>query len=423
MGDASTTGWAAAPRIRFITMPIILIVNNDATLLNHLEMQLQEADYTVVRATNIASAERAAREQQPDMALVDPATGGDDGWGLIATLAPHMPVIVVSERGLEEDVVRGLDAGAVDYLSLPYRAGELLARLRVHLRPAASHWTPEPIVDVPLVAPVSMVPAELPPVHTPANAADSRPRSATERLGERTARRTKDEEPVFISFGEEQRIMQEQDRAPLQERPEDDENLPLGQRLRAARQRRRITLVQAELESKLRMHYIQAIEEEKFSLLPRGPLSDDILKRYIAYLGVAESPVLEEYRRLHYSLPIDPPRDLGGRPAPRQLPRWAIWAAAIVLALLIGGGLIGVIGRVNPAFGTTLADNALALVRPPTATPTPTATPVPTSTPAPTATPTATPTSTPTNTPVPTATSTPLPTETPVPTATPRKRK
>lgn len=401
-------------------MPTILIVNDDATLLNLLEEQLHEGGYAVLRTTDVSSAATMAQESRPDLALIDPATSQYAGWELVTSLARQIPVIVVSDRGLEEDVVRGLDAGAVDYLARPYRAGELLARLRVHLRPQQSRWVPETTEATPAGS-VEDAPVTI-PLASPVAPPEDVSATSSRELGERSRRQTQDDEPVFMTFGEEQRILNDNERAAIELGPDELEALPLGQRLRTARQRRRITLVQAELESKLRMYYIQAIEEEKFSLLPRGPYAEDLIRRYAAYVGVDPNRAWEEYRRLHYSAPIEPPRALGGRPAPRQIPRWAIWLTAAVLAVALGGGIIGVINYFNPTFAPGLANNAMLLFASPT--PTPTATPIPTFTPTPTQTPTPTETPTPTATPtpIPTATPTPVPTETPTPTPTPRRR-
>jgi cytoskeletal protein RodZ len=138
--------------------------------------------------------------------------------------------------------------------------------------------------------------------------------------------------------------------------------------------------VQAELESKVRMHYIQAMEEEKFALLPRGPISEELLRAYVTYIGVDMSKALEEYRRLHYNAPVEPLAALGGAPLPRILPRWAVWLTAIVLALVVGFGAIWLI---DPAAMTTLASRALELVAP--APPLDIAPPAATAAPAPTA--------------------------------------
>lgn len=375
-------------------MPTILLIDDDVALLARLGTQIEEAGYDVLRASEVRHAEQLIEERRPDLVLLDTETSHGAGWTLLERVAPRLPVIVVSGQGLEEDIVRGLDAGAVDYVSKPFRSAELLARIRACLR------THKRLAPVALPAPAAVLPAEPPapsappPHHTdrPAAAVRGRPAAGEE------------DEPVFIPYREEQHLLHEPDVADEAElRPEEIARLPLGQRLRAARQRKRITLVQAELESKLRMHYIQAMEEEKFSLLPRGPMADELLRTYAAYLGVDAGQALDEYHRLHYSPPVEPPAALGGIAAPRVLPRLAVWLAAVVLALVVG---LGGIWLIDPRGVMGLAGRARALVAPPT----------PTATPTPTPTPTFIPTATPTPTLAPTETPTPLPTETPTPT-------
>lgn len=381
-------------------MPTILVIDDDVALLARLSTQLTESGYRVVSMGDLASAEQQIVEQQPDMILLDIDTQHGAGWALLERVATRIPVIIISGQALEEHVIRGLDAGAVDFVSKPFRTGELLARMRIRLVP------PHPLVPI---AQVEAPPLSLPPSPVPQSAPRSRGRQRAE----------KDEEPIFIPYHEEHRLLHESAPAPeIELRPEELEQLPIGQRLHAARQRRRITLVQAELESKIRMHYIQAMEEEKFSLLPRGAVAGDLLRTYAAYLGLNVSLVVDEYQRLHYSSPVEPPTALGGAARQRTVPRWAIRLVAIVLALLIGfGGL----WQIDPLGMQMLAGRARALVVPPAATATPTATLLPTPTMMPTPMPTPTPTNAPTITPVPTLDATITPTHQPSPT--PRRRR
>ena len=115
------------------------------------------------------------------------------------------------------------------------------------------------------------------------------------------------DEPVFIPYGEEERLLRE-DRGASGADMSDIGQLPLGQRLHAARVRKRLTLVQSELETRpsVPMHYIQAMEEEKFSLLPRGPMAEELLRSYATFVGVDVASALDEYRRLHYIAPAEP---------------------------------------------------------------------------------------------------------------------
>ncbi|GAB4208133.1 MAG: response regulator [Roseiflexaceae bacterium] len=383
-------------------MPTILLVDDDSALLTSLRTQLEEAGFTALATDTAREARLLVAEQRPDLVLLDPGMARGAGWDLLTELVARLPVLVVSDQGLEEDVVRGLEAGAVDYITKPFRSGELLARIRRALREATpGRWTPEP-TDA---AGLTLAPQE---------AAEPSAKPARRRGG----RAQPEEEPVFMPLSEEERLLAEAPPAREDLRLEDLERLPLGQRLRAARQRKRITLVQAELECKIRMYYIQAMEEEKFALLPRGAFADELVRTYATYVGLNASQALEEYHRLHFNAPVAPLTGLGGVMPPRRIPNWLIVSLAIGLALLIGGGGILVL---DPGFVPSLATRARAMVAPPTATPTPTPTPEPTAT----STPTVTPTPTPSPTPEPTATPTPEPTPEPTatPTATPRARR
>jgi CheY-like chemotaxis protein len=315
-----------------------------------------------------------------------------------------MPMIVISGQALEEDIIRGLDAGAADYLPKPFRTGELLARMRTRLRSG-----------VPGIAPATDI---IPAISTTTRLEQpAAPAPPPKRRDRRPAHAPGDQdEPVFIPHGEEQRLLREPDPLPREE-SSDISQLPLGQRLHAARQRKRITLVQAELETHppVRMHYIQAMEEEKFSLLPRGPVAEELLRVYAAYVGIDVNQALDEYRRLHFSTPIEPPAALGGTALAWRPPRWAIWTVAAVLALAVGCGGIWLY---DPNGVAAMAGRARLLMAPSTATPIPTPTAPPTTTPTASPQPSATPTAT--TSPTVTASPTPEPTATTLPTLTPR---
>jgi CheY-like chemotaxis protein len=267
--------------------PTILIIDDDVVLLARLATQLKDAGYETVQATSVRQAEYVLDSATVDLALLEPAIDRQAGWEFLPRLAARTPTIVISGDGLEEDVVRGLDAGAVDYLTKPFRTGELLARLRAHLKSRSTHEI-VPSQDTPSTNPTASAasPATASRVidlgddddiaddatAAVANTHDRHSDSggSTKRL--RRARPSDDEEEaVFIPHAEERGLIADHTSMPVDElRVAELEQLPLGARLRAARQRRRITLVQAELDTKIRMSYIQAMEEEKFSLLPHG---------------------------------------------------------------------------------------------------------------------------------------------------------
>lgn len=316
------------------------MVDDDVALLARLGAQLEASGYTVLRASHIQHAEQLLDEQRPDLIVLDTASNRGAGWDLLERMAPMLPVLVVSGDGMEEHIIRGLDAGAADYLPKPVRTGELLARIRARLRtaphPSSAH--PAPSGKSETIAPQEQA------------------SSPAARLRQQDAEAVA---PVFIPYGEEQRLLHETGAsATASATPHDPDQRVLGGRLRAARQRKGISLVQAEHETRMRMYYIQAIEEEKFSLLPRGPLAEELLRTYVNFLGLDVSQALDEYRRLHYNPPIEPPLALGSNDIPRRPRRLLMRLAAIALALIVGMSGLWV---VDPDGIAALADRARQL--------------------------------------------------------------
>jgi cytoskeletal protein RodZ len=228
------------------------------------------------------------------------------------------------------------------------------------------------------------------------------------------ARVTKDETDLslFMDMAAEHSLLQERQSAEVH--TSNLEELPLDQRLRIARQRLKLSLVQIELDTKLRLWYIQAMEEGRFGMLPRGS-AEQMLRTYVKYLGLDAERAVQDLRSGFVDVPIQPLAHLGGRPEPREFPQWIVLAVAAALALIIGVGSIWFFAADQVG---AISTNLRGMVIRPTVTPTPTRTPVPTLTPTRTPTPTVTPTPTPTV--APTATQIPptpeaLPSPAPVP--------
>jgi CheY-like chemotaxis protein len=397
--------------------------------------QLEQEGYTVLKASELIHAEALFAEQPPDLVLLEVKSGRDAGWELLERLIGQTRVIVVSAYGREEDVVRGLQAGALDYIAKPYRSAELLARVRLCLNRA--HHDPDATqLATPLTQPSEPATLEVqtavetqdepfPPDMTsqpPYRATDQlapqgRPPDMADQLlyqppspDDHNRREITRDESVFMTETEELALLRASDETPAPENIAFSDGMSLGQRLNMERLRRRITLVQAESELHIRMWYLQAMEEEKFTLLPRGPLSVQMMRSYAAYLGLNADAMVDEYKRLHYTDPVAPPAFLGSGRRPSRLPRWAILLVAVILALTIS---ISGIFFFDPTGATALGDNLRSIIAP-----VPTATPTHTPTPQSTATATATPTPTPT--PESTATATPdldLPPAPPLPPA------
>lgn len=116
----------------------LLIVEDDAGIRSGLVRALTNAGYDCAASASAAAARQADR---PDLVLLDLGLPDGDGMDLALEFQarwPLVPIIMVTARTEEMDVVAGLDTGAVDYITKPFRLAELLARVRTQLRrPAA----------------------------------------------------------------------------------------------------------------------------------------------------------------------------------------------------------------------------------------------------------------------------------------------
>lgn len=115
----------------------ILLIEDDAHLAEGLRYNLERAGYDVLHADSGRAGLRLARAEEPDLIVLDLMLPGMHGFDLLAKLragGAAMPVIILSAQGDEVDKIRGMDAGADDFVSKPFGVGELLARIRARLR-------------------------------------------------------------------------------------------------------------------------------------------------------------------------------------------------------------------------------------------------------------------------------------------------
>ena len=130
--------------------PLVLVVEDEPQMRRFLRATLGAHGYRFVEADTAAQALAHATAHNPDIVLLDLGLPDLDGLEVTRRLREWAttPVIVLSARGQEADKIAALDAGADDYLTKPFGAGELLARMRVALRHAArtSGETDEPVV-------------------------------------------------------------------------------------------------------------------------------------------------------------------------------------------------------------------------------------------------------------------------------------
>jgi DNA-binding response OmpR family regulator len=122
----------------------ILLVEDDVAIAQPLVRALEREGFSVDHVT-MGGAALDASSRHVDLVLLDLTLPDQDGLDVCRFLRSHderLPIIMLTARSEETDIVVGLDAGADDYITKPFRLAELLARVRVRLRLAAPRQPP-----------------------------------------------------------------------------------------------------------------------------------------------------------------------------------------------------------------------------------------------------------------------------------------
>lgn len=119
-------------------MKRILIVDDEPDIRLGLKLVLERAGYAITAASDGKEGLRLFYDARPDLVVLDVGMPEMDGWQTLARLRElsDVPVLMLTARGLEQEKVRGLQAGADDYQTKPYGTAELLARIEALLRRA-----------------------------------------------------------------------------------------------------------------------------------------------------------------------------------------------------------------------------------------------------------------------------------------------
>lgn len=115
----------------------ILLIEDDRFLLQGLTELLERNTYTVTTADCVAAAMEKIKQSTFDLLILDVTLPDGDGVSLCQQLRQDgiaTPILFLTARDEEYDIVRGLDAGGNDYVTKPFRVQELLSRIRVLLR-------------------------------------------------------------------------------------------------------------------------------------------------------------------------------------------------------------------------------------------------------------------------------------------------
>lgn len=117
----------------------ILIVDDEFAIRDMLRMALELTDFHCLEAENIHDAYRLVVDERPDLVLLDWMLPGGSGIELLRRLkrddtTRDLPVIMLTARTAEDNIIKGLDVGADDYMTKPFAPRELIARIKALLR-------------------------------------------------------------------------------------------------------------------------------------------------------------------------------------------------------------------------------------------------------------------------------------------------
>lgn len=114
----------------------LLIIDDEPQIRKLLQINLESNEYRVIQAANAKEGTALAASHLPDAILLDIGLPDKSGHDLLVELRDwyHKPIIILSVQDNEPDIVKALDNGASDYLTKPFRSGELLARIRSAMR-------------------------------------------------------------------------------------------------------------------------------------------------------------------------------------------------------------------------------------------------------------------------------------------------
>jgi len=124
--------------------PIVLVVDDDRSLARVMAFNLEQEGYRVLTAGDGETALELVQKEKPSLVLLDVLLPGISGYEVCGQIrqTSAIPIVMVTVKGSEEDVVKGLDLGADDYLAKPFDMGILLARVKTVMRRAQALLKP-----------------------------------------------------------------------------------------------------------------------------------------------------------------------------------------------------------------------------------------------------------------------------------------
>ncbi|NJP08025.1 MAG: response regulator [Chloroflexaceae bacterium] len=276
----------------------VMVVDDEMVICQLLSYQLGGAGYEVSWVNSGREAMKHLLIDQPDLVLLDVVMPDMSGWDVCRQIrnASAVPIIMLTGKCADEDVIAGLSAGADDYITKPFKLPELLARIEAVLRrtlnkrPTASHHKgssreqaipyarnptalhPSQWLPTPALPPAALLPT-IPSTAPAATLPTAIPMPFPEAENDNPMAPLPPAQPAAPTTGKSN----------------------LGHMLLAARHQRGLTLYQAEHACGIRWEFLQALEREQFGYIPREELRS-ALKAYAALLGIDLQKVLPAAR-------------------------------------------------------------------------------------------------------------------------------
>lgn len=127
-----------------MTMARILVVDDEEDVLNVLRIVLSKSGYQVLTAASGMDGLTLAQSERPDAILLDIMMREMDGWEVLKLLklddqTRDIPVMILSARVEPKDKIRGLQEGAIDYVTKPFAVREILEKIETILGPRRAH--------------------------------------------------------------------------------------------------------------------------------------------------------------------------------------------------------------------------------------------------------------------------------------------
>jgi PleD family two-component response regulator len=132
----------------------VLVVDDDPIIRELVRETLEGERFQVLEAGDGAEGMRLCSEQKPDLVILDVMMPGQDGLEVLKklredTFTSHIPIILLTAKGMVEDKVRGIETGADDYITKPFDPLELEARVIMHIRRSIRDGEASPLTGLP----------------------------------------------------------------------------------------------------------------------------------------------------------------------------------------------------------------------------------------------------------------------------------